>query len=144
MNLRKILFAASILAVFVAGYSLQPFHYVDTGYAQITWEPLTGEVGLLNQGWHVVSPLTLTTEIDTRPQRLCLPSDTHAAINCRLVQFDTTHYREFITTEGWRWYWWSNRLSFNSGYETYRGFRDVLRGYAFSANQYSFIKMLKE
>lgn len=133
--------AAVCAAIAVTGF---PFRYVETGNALIQWKPLSGEISLLQPGWNVVGPLTFTTEIDTRPQRLCLGSGSHAAANCRLVQFDTARYQEFVKTEGFRWYWWSNRLSFNSGYETYRGFRDVLRGYAFSANQYPFVKVIEQ
>jgi hypothetical protein len=83
--------------------------------------------------------------VSTAPQRLCLTSSAHAAVNCRLVQFVPEHYRQFLAIEGFRWYWWSNRFSFNLGYrEEYRGFKDVLRGYAFSSQQYQFILILRE
>ena len=142
--MKTIMIMAGTLAVITTIF-IWPLRYVAPGFADITWQPLSGEIGLLHTGWNVVGPLTFTTEIDTRPQRLCLSSDTHAAANCRLVQFDITRVNDFVATEGWRWYWWSNRLSFNAGYdETYRGFRDVLRGYAFSANQYPFVKVLKQ
>jgi len=119
------------------------FTYIEQGEAGITWNPLTGETGFQKPGIHWTSPLTLVTKIDLRPQRMCLTSSAHAAPNCRLVQFDERYYREFVAVEGWRYYWFDNRLSFNSGHEeTYRGFRDVLRGYAFSAQRYPFIKVL--
>jgi len=65
--------------------------------------------------------------------------------NAKLVQFDPEHWEEFVKVEGWRYYWWSNRISFNLGYrEEYRGWRDVMRGYGYSAKKYPFIKVLEE
>ena len=122
---------------------LSAFNYVEQGEAGLTWNAASGEIGLMKPGIHWTSPITLVTKIELRPQRMCLTSSAQAAPNCRLVQFEERHYREFVATEGWRYYWFDNRLSFNSGHdETYRGFRDVLRGYAFSAQSYPFIKVL--
>jgi hypothetical protein len=120
--------------------------YLEPGEAGITWNPFTGAIELQpHAGIYVTPPWVFQTTIDVRPQRVCLTSSAHAAANCRLVQFDTRYYRDFIATEGWRWYWWSNRFSFNSGYhETYRGWRDVERGYAFAAQPYPFIHVLTE
>lgn len=121
------------------------FNYLDSYEVGLTWNVVTGETKLQNRaGWHLRKPWVLVSTIDTRPQRVCITSSAHAAVNCRLVQFVPAAYRDFVAVEGFRWYWWSNRISFNTGYkEEYRGFRDVLRGYAFSAEQYPFIRVLK-
>ncbi len=121
-------------------------NYVGPGHAGLAYNMIDGTVDIQDHaGWQPNSPFTLITNIDTRPQKLCIMSSAHAAVNCKLVQFDTRYYREFVAVEGWHYFWWSNRFSFNSGHqETYRGWRDVLRGYAFSSQQYPFIKVLKE
>lgn len=132
--------AACVIAALVY---LSTFNFVEQGHAGLAWNPFTGQVTLQKPGIHWTAPTTLVARIDLRPQRMCLTSSAQAAPNCRLVQFDEYNYRDFIAVEGWRYYWLSNRISFNSGHEeTYRGFRDVLRGYAFSAQRYSFIKVL--
>ena len=96
-------------------------------------------------GWYVHAPWVFVSTIDTRPQRVCISSSARAAMNCRLVQFNPDEYRSFIRTQGFGFYWWNNRLSFNTGHrEEYRGFRDVLRGYAFSAQQYEFVTILEQ
>lgn len=122
------------------------FNYLDSYEVGLTWNVVTGETALQNRaGWHRRAPWVLVSKIDTRPQRVCITSAAHAGKNCKLVQFVPVFYREFVATEGFRWYWWSNRFSYNSGYpEEYRGFRDVLRGYAFSAQQYPFVRVLKD
>ena len=121
-------------------------NYLEPIEVGLTWNPLTGERGLQKRaGWHLTPPWVMESTVSTSPERLCLTSATHSAVNCRLVQFVPEHYRDFLEVEGFRWYWWSNRFSFNSGYhEEYRGVRDVLRGYAFSSQQYQFIRVLRE
>lgn len=131
------------LAILPLAAFLSTFNYVEQGRAGLGWNPLTGEVFLQKPGMHWTAPTTLVTTIELRPQRLCLTSAAQAAPNCRLVQFNPEYYREFVAVEGWQYYWFANRLSFNIGHqETYRGFRDIMRGYAFSAQQYPFITVL--
>lgn len=123
-----------------------PFvHYLEPHQAGIGWNLMTGELWLTTKGgWYLSPPWTLVSRIDTRPQRVCVTSATRA-VNCRLVEFETQYFREFVVTEGFRYYWFSNRISFNFGYEEeYRGWRDILRGYAFSIKKYQFISVIQE
>lgn len=142
---RWVWLAASVLVTSWLAFAAC-FNYNDPQEVGLTWNMVSGKVELQErQGWHARPPWVLVTTIDTRPQRVCITSSAHAAVNCRLVAFNTAAHKEFVAVEGFRWYWWSNRFSFNSGYrEEYRGFRDVLRGYAFSSEQYSFIQVLEE
>jgi hypothetical protein len=120
-------------------------NYVEAQHIGLTWNPLSGEKGMLQAGWHATAPWVFVSEVDTRPMRVCITTSAHAGVNCRLVQFIPERNDEFLKVEGFRWYWWSNRISFNGGYrEEYRGFRDVMRGYAFSAQPYPFIRVLDE
>lgn len=133
-----------IFVLFMAVY-LPFFHHLDAHEAGIGWNFVTGETWLtVGTSYNFSSPFMLVSRIDTRPRRVCVTSTTRA-VNCRLVQFDLRHFEEFLKTEGFRYYWWSNRLSFNLGYdEEYRGWDDVLRGYGFSAKPYPFIKVTRE
>ena len=111
----------------------------------ITWNFVTGELQLQRGGVYVTTPWTLVARVDTRPQRVCITSVAHAAMNCKLVQFEPGAWRQFVAVEGWHYYWLANRFSFNSGYqEEYRGMRDILRGYAFSAQPYPFMVVLRD
>lgn len=112
----------------------------------ITWNLFSGERSAqVRGGWNIRPPWVLLSEVDTRPQRVCITSSSHAAANCKLVQFVPEHYQEFLAQEGFRWYWWANRVSINWGHEeTYRGMQDILRGYAFSSEQYPFVRVLDE
>lgn len=120
-------------------------NHVDQYQAGVAWNPVSGELWLQESGYHRTAPWTLVARIDLRPQRVCITSASHAAFNCRLVQFVPEYWQEFVRVEGWRYYWLANRFSLNLGYrEEYRGFRDVLRGYAFSARRYPFVRVLEE
>jgi hypothetical protein len=111
----------------------------------INW--FNGELRLLERnGWHVTPPWVWVTKVPTTPMRVSI-STASRGYSAKLVQFNSEHYKEFIKTEGWYFYWWYNRLSWNIGYdriEEYRGFRDVLRAYAYSAKKYPFVTVLKE
>jgi hypothetical protein len=142
---RQIIYGFAVLLAIVILYK-SVVNYLDPGEAGLTWNPISGEIGIQDHaGFQINAPWVFVTTIDTRPRRLCLISSAHSAPNCKLVSFDTRYYKQFIAVEGWRWYWWSNRFSFNSGYDrTYRGFDDILRGYAFSAQPYPFVKVHSE
>lgn len=123
-----------------------PFvHYLEPHQVGIGWNWITGEVRLTSGGTvHLSPPWMMVSRVDTRPQRVCITSTTRA-VNCKLAQFESKVFREFVVTEGFRYYWLSNRLSINMGYgDEYRGMKDILRGYAFSVKKYPFVTVLKE
>lgn len=95
-------------------------------------------------GLHLTWPWVAVARIDTRPMRVSVQS-TGRGFSAKLARFESSHWREFVDTEGFRYYWWGNRLSFNCGYdEEYRGMRDIMRGYAYGSRSYPFVVVLKE
>ena len=128
------------LAVFIVYFPfvnhLEPF---DAGIAR---NFVTGELYIQKPGWNVTPPWVAVARVDLRPARVCITTASRA-FNCKLVQFNPSEYELFVETEGFHYYWWYNRFSFNWGYsEEYRGVRDILRGYAYSAKLYPFITVL--
>jgi hypothetical protein len=104
----------------------------------------TKRVWVLNGGIHFGAPWVLVSRIDTRPIRVSVNS-AGRGVSSKLVQFEPKYWQEFINIEGWRYYWWANRLSFNFGYhEEHRGWKDIMRGYAYSVKKYPFITVLEE
>lgn len=117
-------------------------HYTEVGEVGVMRNVVNGRLELDTPGWHFSPPWVLVSHADTRPMRVCVTS-AGRGYNCKLVQFVPEFYEEFVATEGFRYWWWANRLSFNWGYEEeYRGFRDLMRGYAYSAKQYPFVQVL--
>lgn len=135
----------STISIIFLFFYLPFVHYLDVHQAGIGWNWISGEVRLTNGGGFYLSPpWMMVSRIDKRPRRVCITSTTRA-VNCKLVQFEPKAFHEFVKTEGFRYYWWSNRISFNWGYdEEYRGMHDVLRGYAYSVQKYPFLTVLRE
>jgi hypothetical protein len=130
-SIRILLVLSSFSLLFYIFY----FYNVDSNHVAISRDLLSGKTYIeQSTGWQVSSPWVQVVKIDTRPFKICLTSTT-STINCRLVQFDTTGWKELIARESFQYYWFRNRLSFNFGYqEEYRGFKDILRGYTFNTS----------
>jgi hypothetical protein len=120
-------------------------HFTDQYTVAIVRNNFSGEVWCdIKGGFHLTAPWVQAARIDTRPQRVCVTT-TARAYNCKLVEFDPTGYREFVKTQGFYYYWWANRISFNLSYpDEYRGMKDLLRGFAFSYHKYPFLRVLEE
>ncbi len=120
-------------------------NYLDQYEVGIARNVYSGELTLQDRpGFQVTAPWVRVSAIDTRPMRVCITSSTRA-YNCKLVQFVPSEFKTFVITQGFEYYWFVNRFSFNSGYtEEYRGMKDLMRGYAFSAKPYPFVKILEE
>jgi hypothetical protein len=132
------------LTVFLTFY-LAFFNHVAYGEAGIAWSRVTGALWVQPAGYHVTWPWVAVSTVETRPQRVCMTSASKAAFSCKLVRFDPAYFREFVGAEGHYYYWTANRVSFNGGYgEEYRGFRDVLRGYAYGSVRYPFLVVESE
>lgn len=119
-------------------------HFTEPTEIGIMRNEFTGEVTRDKAGWNLTVPWVRVAKMDTRPMRVCITSTTRG-YNCRLVEFVPEAYQEFVRTEGFRYYWFANRFSFNWGYsEEYRGVKDILRGYGYSAKPYSFVRVIRE
>lgn len=143
MNRRTVSLGISVLVTLLLMYFLF-CHYTEPTQVGIVRNWVTGELKLDTPGWNVTAPWVTVAKIDTRPIRVCVTS-AGRGFSCKLVEFQSEAYREFVEAEGLYYYWWANRLSFNFGYDDeYRGVRDLLRGYAYSVRQYPFVKVLRE
>lgn len=133
--------ALTVVLLFYLGFT----NYTEPTEVGIARNMISGEMWLQEGGgWHITPPWVWVTCIDTRPMRVALMS-AGRGYSAKLVQFKPGKWREFVATEGFRYYWWANRFSINLGYdEEYRGVRDIMRGYAYSAKPYPFIEVLAE
>jgi len=119
-------------------------HYTDYHEIGIVRNDFTGETSIDSvSGFGITAPWVQVAKIDIRPVRICVTSSTRN-FNCKLASFDKRYWDEFVSLEGFRYYWWANRFSFNSGYkEEYRGMKDIIRGYAFDEHPKKFIKIIE-
>lgn len=127
-------FLAKFFAVFLFISSLffSVTNYCDTHHVGLAYNRFSGESFVQGPGIHFTAPWTSVSRIDIRPQRLCVESAARSS-KCLLVQFKKDAFRDLISAEGFRYYWWDNRFSYNSGHkEEYRGFRDLMLGYAYT------------
>ena len=119
-------------------------HYNDSHHVSVSRNFITGEVKLdTTKGIKFSHAWVQVIKFDTRPFRVCLDCSC-SNINCRLVSFNPSGWKDFIDREGIKYFWFKNRISFNSGQkQEYRGIKHVLRGYSYDQN-YSFIKEHKD
>ncbi len=138
---KKLLILFGILSLF---FYMFCYHYTDNYEFGLTQNIISGRIAPDNHsGHHLTAPWVLVTKIDIRPHKVCIASASRNMV-CRLVQFDTTHWRELIRIEGFHYYWLYNRISFNWSQETYRGVDNLLLGHSYGANRGKFVKILQE
>ncbi len=136
----KWIFLSSILFVVYLG----TFHYTDNYQVGIRYNVFTGEISKDDHsGFHFSPPWVLVVRVDTRPHKVCIVSATRN-LNCRLVRFNPDRFKELIQYEGFHYYWWYNRISFNMGQETYRGLDNLFLGHAYGENRCSCIEIIED
>lgn len=141
----KHIFSIGFVFLILFSTYLTNMNWLEPTQIGITKNVFTGTIGIQNRaGLHLTPIYVFVARIDTRPIRVSIESDSRSA-SAKLVQFKSEYWQTFVKTEGWRYYWWSNRISFNLGYRVeHRGMKDVLRGYAYSNKQYPFIDIVEE
>lgn len=139
MKLKLILLSSFVFCIYLSTVS-----YTDITKVSLIRNHITGEVRLdsLN-GIKFTAPWVSVSRIPVNPFKVCITSASRN-LNCKLVKFNPTNWKELVAREGFRYYWLDNRISINMGYsEEYRGFRDLLRGYSFDENPLPFITTLQ-
>ena len=121
-----------------------PFvHYTEPTEIGISRNWISGELHLDTPGWNITAPWVTVAKVDVPPLRICVTT-AGRGFSCKLVQFKPEAFKAFVAVEGFYYYWWANRISFNFGYDDeYRGMKDLLRGYAYGVKQYPFVTTLR-
>ena len=142
MKKRIVLAAGLLLALFI--FYLVCLNYTEPTELGVARNMITGQMWAQNGGWHLTAPWVRVARIDTRPIRVSVDSAGHG-YSAKLVQFIPEEWESFVNIEGFRYWWWANRLSFNCGYhQEHRGMKDILRGYAYGAKKYPFFRIIAE
>ena len=130
------------LALFI--FWLTSITYVNYHSISISRNIINGELDIEYPGIHISPPWVQTSNLDIRPFKACVDCGCRS-LNCKLISFNPKSWKSFVMREGFKYYWWSNRISFNMGYENeYRGIHSILRGYAFSDTKDEFIVINSE
>lgn len=134
----------AILILILSSFYLGWFYHIEPFWVAIVRNRFSGQVEIDSvPGFKIRAPWVSAAQIDTRPIRVCVTSAGRVS-NCKLVQFNVSGWQEFVKIEGFHYYWWSNRVSFNGGYsDENRGMKDLLRGYAFGSQTYPFVTVLR-
>lgn len=142
---KKIAAVAGVIICAVVFFYFGFLNYTEPTEVGIARDVFSGEMRLQEGGgWYCTAPWVFVATIDTRPQRISISTAGHG-FSAKLIQFDPKAWQEFVNTEGFRYWWWANRISFNFGYdEEYRGMKDIMRGYAYGVKEYPFVKVLEE
>lgn len=120
------------------------FHWTSYTEVGIRRNIITGEMSLDDRpGPELTWPWVCVSVIDTRPRRLCIECGCRN-MTCGLVEFNPAGWREFVRTEGFGYYWLTNRLSYNpAASREYRGMDYILMGYAFDTVPRKFINIIQ-
>ena len=137
----------SILSIIIGSISSLLLFYImcisvtDIHHNSIQRNYLTGDIVLDTvPGVKITYPWVQVIRIDKRPYRICITSSSKN-LNCGLYSINFKYIGDLIEKEGVEYYWWRNRFSFNPGHkDEYRGFIDMLKGYALDdSKKYRFI-----
>lgn len=128
-----------ILSILLLFYLLF-FNYISVGECTINRNIFNNNIEIDTiSGFKISAPWIQKSNIDTKPMRICIECDCRNK-TCVLVSFNPNGYKEFIEKEGFAYYWWRNRFSFNFGHTNEnRGINDILKGYCFDNEEYTFI-----
>ncbi len=142
--MKKLLIAVAICLTALGSIYFPFVNYLEPFEEGIAWNFVKGELYLQKKGWNFTPPWVLVARVDARPMRVCVTT-AGRGFNCKLVRFEALAYREFVAVEGFHYYWWANRISFNFGYnEEYRGMKDLLRGHAYGVKKYPFVTVIRD
>lgn len=134
-----------ICLMVILGYYLLFFYYSAQHHLVITKNLITGTVSRDSaNGFHFFSPpWVLVSKIDTRPHTVCIASASRN-LNCKSVRILPDKWEALVLREGFHYYWWYNRISFNWDQKTYRGVSNLLLGHAYGTARCDCVEILEE
>ena len=135
----KLIKSLCVIGILLIVY-LSSFNFLNMTEVSLNHNIIDGTVSCdTTRGMKLTAPWILVSVVDTRPVRVCIECSCRN-LTCKLVSFNPKEYKLFVQKEGWSYFWFRNRLSFNSGNkQEYRGFENVVRGYSFDNVEYKFL-----
>jgi hypothetical protein len=106
-------------------------NHVDINEIGIAYNSIGGKVWIQDRpGWYLTSPFVEIATVTTLPLKVTIPSEAKV-INTKIVRFNPAGVDEFIRMQGFSYF--SNQ-----------GLENILMGYAFSGEKYSFLEVMQE
>ena len=106
-------------------------NHVDINEIGIAYNSIGGKVWIQDRpGWYLTSPFVEVATVTTLPLKVTIPSEAKV-INTKIVRFNPAGVDEFIRMQGF-------------SYFTNQGIENILMGYAFSGEKYSFLEVMQE
>lgn len=123
--------AAALLGAFF--YYMLCINHVSINEIGIAYDSRDGSIATQHPGWHITSPMVKATTISTLPFRvdLDIAHTSSRVLNVKIVRFVPEHAKDFIDTQGFRYY---------GGF----GMERIFTPYAFSGKKYSFLEIIQD
>jgi hypothetical protein len=106
-------------------------NHTSVNQVGIAYNSLNGEITIQNTpGWYRTGALVKVAYVSTIPIKVTIPSNAKVIVS-KMVKFNPTGINEFIQLQGFSY-------SINSSLE------NIMLGYAFSGNNYSFLDIIQD
>ncbi|MBI4119995.1 MAG: hypothetical protein HY454_00875 [Parcubacteria group bacterium] len=122
---------AGLLIVVGFLFWLACLNHVSVNEIGIAYDSMSGRVWPQTQaGWYMTTPFVRVAYITTLPVRVTIPSEARVMVS-KLVRFKIEGLEDYIRLQGFSYLLGST-------------FENILLGYAFSGNTYSFLEIMQE
>ena len=99
------------LIIFYVGF----VNHIEPNQIGLARNHASGETWVQTASWHLTPPWVWVSRVESNPIRVGVPT-AGRGFSAKLVRFLPEKADDFLNREGWRYYWWDNRISFNFGH----------------------------
>lgn len=128
--IKWVIATGSVVLILVLFYCFF-LNHVGINEIGIAYNSIGGKIWVQDRpGWYFTAPTVEVAVINTLPMQVTIPSEAKV-INTKIVRFNPAGVDEFIRMQGF-------------SYFTNQGLENILMGYAFSGESYSFLEVMQE
>jgi len=130
MNTKHFFIITAVLVLLVGFYTLC-INHVPANSVGVQFDAISGEIATQpHPGFYVTHPFVKATSVSTLAMSVHVPSNAKV-INTKVVRLRPDKVLEFVRIQGF-------------SYDLGRGLGELLMGYAFSGQQFSFLEIIQE
>jgi hypothetical protein len=128
---KKILIFVVLPIFLVLSFFFLCCNHVSANNIGVQFDALSGEVKVQpHPGWYITHPFVRVTSLSTVPMVVHVPSNAKV-INTKVVRLNPEGVLSFVKIQGF-------------SYDLGRGLDNILMGYAFSGQKFSFLEIVQE